>query len=398
MISFFELLILVAVAVVMHRVLFGRRVSAGGEIRQLAQGVRRIADHEKGWKFFALFLMFIVLTRWMGFPAFITYLGIACFLPVILVNVLSDKPAHRSRHLERTKAFAQQAPAPHWKIEREELQLPPEPPVHARPLPPPPSPPQPLHLPHHDEYPERKPGWFGAMVRVAGMFALFVLGIGFLSVSHREAIHPNTAMRAMANSDREIRLVGNEYAVPASDRTSTEPSLDWGIALDARRTAKLDLQSKPNAYGPRGGVYSVELSYLNQDTPLTLYTEEFANPNTAALQLEDMLIDFCREVVASRKKVSASFWKPSRAWIRETFQPFQIRSQADGNQDVQLTQLAVEIEPGDWLIESILQRFVGDQKTYRTIRLGQVYAGAVLMLGGLAIFLRLGTGRKPNAK
>lgn len=96
--------------------------------------------------------------------------------------------------------------------------------------------------------------------------------------------------------------------------------------------------------------------------------------------------------------VDAGDWTPSTDWIqRRVVKHREIlpETDSDGDEHVRV-RLEVHLAPEE--VEAIHKRFESDRQASRTFQVARAYAGAVLVLGGLAIVSRLGTGRRrpPN--
>lgn len=385
--SIFEILLLFAGAVVAHRVLFDRNTSVDANVRCVGRRIRHFVSHHTAWIIVIALIGLFVFPRMLGrMPVF----GVTAFgLAVVMTLALSESENKRRK---RDNNDAEDKDQQDWDARAQNAArpvvapLPPQPqpyvqeePAHASVSPRPPRPPRPLHLPHATEYPEKRQGWFGMMFSAFAMLAMLTVGSYFcVSVTPTQhVVTPTHHAVAVSHQNHDA------YAQGVSDSHTDDYVLTDSAGTQRVRTVSL---------GPED-VDGVGL--LASDQLLTLSSHERAEAVDAQADLEKMLVQLSRNVVYAEKGVHADYWQPPGSWVRQTFGPFEKHSMV-GEGDVLLTQMTVQVDRTQELINSIIQRFETDRQTHRTIRLGQVYAGTVLILGGLAIFLRLGTGRRPT--
>lgn len=171
-------------------------------------------------------------------------------------------------------------------------------------------------------------------------------------------------------------------AIALVSQTGEEPSVAEGDNADPTTVV---------VYEP-GGTLSVPKAGITA----AFLTEEFSTKQEADVALLHRVSDFLALALASSgKPFEIGAWRPDPDWTAAHFASDRIIHSAQDEQNgVTLFTGEVRVPtPNDARIDQIWQRFLQDQGDARSWELGLSYAGAVSVIGALAIFLRLGTSR-----
>ena len=211
-------------------------------------------------------------------------------------------------------------------------------------------------------YPQYEGSTMGTFLRTVGMLLLFAAGAGILGFS-------STNIWQRQSSEETPRPL--EFA----DTPVTSVSTD-----DALELRHLQPITKPLLEIDQPVVFISDPGYYGVYAP-----EE---------QLLGRISEYLGAALHEHYGVNAEDWKPSWSWIaRDVVEQYgKIRSKdADtaGKEEVRM-----RVTLSRKRLEQVYQHYLDDQGWQRTLTLAKAYAGTVLIFGGLAIFLRLGTGRK----
>lgn len=353
-------------ALVVFHLLAEQEVSGRCGIKRLALRIHHLLYYRPLTALAVAFVAFLLFSgavrRLDGF----TLIAIACGGMFLLSK---QKGSPKKARLAKTRYHEDSADEPVAPPVR------PVPRVIERPAAPVPTPPPVRHVVvSSNEYPEQNPSWFSFLLHTFAMFGLLAVGGGFFAISSRDVIVRGQEVAAGHSN--------HVHALPAVALASADAHHESTPAIDA--TGRIH-------YGPD----DLHWVSLDPEQPLfTFHSDWRSEPHAAADDLRVQLTQYVREVIETKLGVDASFWSPPESWLRETFGEYDVESKPSGTGDILLTQMNTTIDVSPDLIRDIEKRFRTDQQSYRAVRLGKAYAGTVFILGGLAIFLRLGTGRK----
>lgn len=192
--------------------------------------------------------------------------------------------------------------------------------------------------------------------------------------------------------DKELQAVANDPTVKLGRKIARQT-----MALASQRTAdesvvEEESPTTTNVVFEPGSALSIP----KPGAKATFLTEEFPTRQEADEALLDRVSEYLALALASSDKpFDFGRWKPDLEWTAAHFASDRvIHSAPDARNGVSLYTGDVEITtPNDRQIDQLWQRFLQDQGDARSWELGLSYAGAVSVIGALAIFLRLGTSR-----
>lgn len=311
--------------------------------------------------------------------AYPTSIGFMMRVTVAVLVVLAVKYWSRSLsspgedELQRSAETPQ--PEPEGRASRAEPQAPQAPgtPRHfSRPIPPIP------RLKHREISPApNTEGFFSVILPAFGILCL-IIGGGFALLVASGEISPHVhAQRVHRERVAKDRLITLHEGAPAPQLASSETTtqVDDGVGV----------------IGPDD-----RIEYQIDRTQVTFLSTLHSKLGEARGEIDQRVAEYLRAAVAFEYAAKdVADWKPSPDWIREHLivredkvphgdAPGYFRLKAVASFDPQHLELASD-------------RYQQDQVTGRTWLLAKTYAGTVSMLGGLAIFLRLGTGVRPGA-
>lgn len=203
-------------------------------------------------------------------------------------------------------------------------------------------------------YPESKPGFLVWMGQTAAMLMLFACGAGVI-------------------------LFANRVEFAEESRAILMPAVAAQEAPNTNRALTVDNNLRPG-----------------EAPPDTLTSRLYLDKEDAEIELLERIAGYLSGMMTNQFGVEASDWSPSRNWIRKSFvRSFDVKT---ANQDgIEKYYVEMDVDLTSKRMEQVKERFLSDGSWYRTRNLAKGYAGAVLILGGLSIFLRLGTSRRPTS-
>lgn len=154
-------------------------------------------------------------------------------------------------------------------------------------------------------------------------------------------------------------------------------------------TAVAPLEAEP-ATSPAILVYQP-----NVEPPRVLTSNAYLDPSQAEDELLQQVSGYVVGALETQG-LEVDGWAPNRLLLKKNLVRSSTTERANGPNHLEQFRVVMEVDLSLPKIEQVRQWLAADNCWVRTKGTAQAYAGAVMMLGGLAIFLRLGTSRRPN--
>lgn len=271
--------------------------------------------------------------------------------------------------------------------------IPPAPPV-------PPTPPASAGPWSAPPVPRRRSGWFG---KTALVFAVLILaGWGAYMRWTEHAL------------DRVYHKMGFDFRNEDSDREfhadfHWKQKQDPELAKDVRKNAyvaksdssaevKIETSRLPAPADPAEPPAKSGETVPTAATVIDITTEPCASQAEARIATLRMLATaLSSALIDSGKSVEVARWTPDISWTERNFlddKRYSIQEVASQTPGVRLYEAHATVPvPDEKQIEQIWHRYIGDQRSGRSTVMLQAFAGTFLVIGGLAVLLRLGTSR-----
>lgn len=228
--------------------------------------------------------------------------------------------------------------------------------------------------------------WFGGMVRAVAIALVLVLGAAVLFAA------------------RSSRSRGRPFAPdfrPALESawshlpTFLPQDMTLAVASDGERRAP----AKPE-HAMRFGRDEADLleelvksssRRVGANRAFCLESQWCPTQTEAEQELWNRLETLVVQAVHEKHQVDLSNWNPPEDWVSQHF----VRSSTESstrNSDGEC-QLRLHVKPTSTIVADALDNYSLSQSWPRSMLLAKIYAGAVLVVGSLAMFLRLGTSR-----
>ena len=329
------------------------------------------SDHQlvrgRRWKFLLLAVLLLVLLQGLAGSRMPLVAGL---VPVGLLALFAYWLVGGS-HRDRPRSASHLRPPPR----RAPAPIPPRPPK---------APPTPPLRPVADQYPEEET-WIGAVGRTFAMLALFASGgVLFLflfmgKISRHETRFESPFRRSTINTVEDHRSKLSEIVF-----------------------------SKAEAMGPRTEPYPISAPHPSEPTRLAhdqipvepgpdgIIPISSRGRDTVDLATSEALTDAAHRLVERMERelsVAADGWVPDLAWVaKNAVKRFKHEKNIDSKLGTRHT-VHIDADLSPKRLDQAYEQFRSTRIGPRTEGLAKGYAGSVLLLGGLAIFLRLGTGR-----
>lgn len=260
------------------------------------------------------------------------------------------------------------------------------------------------HSPSPNRYPHEPENIAWLFCRSAAMIVLFVAGAAFLLISSTE-LRP--ALNASQIAERMFPSV----------RGSAEKKAPLIFAkAEAVQTGDEPKDTVKNAVVPEGTTFQAQdmLAFPGvDDRKFTFYSHSHSQLADADLELLNRISQFLVLALESTTSVIADDWSPGVNWVARdmvTYRQVQKDSGSSPESSKAVTtslgeattpsaavyRVRMDVELSPERLDYLYKRFSDDRSQARSVMLAKLYAGAVMMLGGMAIFMRLGTGRRPE--
>jgi hypothetical protein len=238
--------------------------------------------------------------------------------------------------------------------------------------------------------------WMSAFAQTVAMVAFFAVGTGILLISSGEVsgTHP---FPPSLPSDADLEFPISSHFTLASQKS--RDSSDNGSHEDDHGSSQAQVSTRhPNwVDDPSSATFggSKPSSFLGGQSEWfgfkggqTTTVEGAENEALGRVGL------FLANVVQREHGTKVGSWAPSDTWIVRNLEPIGVVKDLTTPESGPRYQGEVEIELTDNRVQQICELYRDERVSSRMRGVTQVFAGAVFLLGGLSIFLRLGTSKR----
>jgi Na+-translocating ferredoxin:NAD+ oxidoreductase RnfG subunit len=251
-------------------------------------------------------------------------------------------------------------------------------------IPKPPAPPSPPRSPAANTYPEQD-GVLTVFVRTFLVLALFAAGAASFLVSTDEVRESQIRERHLADT----RLVMSKKTDALAPQAEADPQGVTHLVFNAEADTAPPADTTVDAAGE-------SVTFANAiDKTIKFESRALSNEVAADLEALHKISRFLVQTLETETPVRVGDWSPAPEWIARNLVDYR-EVTPEQNELGQRYKVRMDVELTQERLEQVYEQYRSEKVEARTTGLVNGYAGAILLLGGASILLRLGTSRRAS--